>query len=117
MIFEWTLFGISIAFIVALFFTEALRARGLTFSKLPAPVILFLRIALGIVFILLGIIGAFVPIMQGWIFILLAVLVLFPQSRFAIKALDKIERRMPRLVARLRRWGIGVHRADENPQE
>jgi uncharacterized membrane protein YbaN (DUF454 family) len=79
--------------------------------------ILFLRITLGIVFAILGVIGSLLPVMQGWIFFLLAVLVLFPQSRFAVKSLDKIERRMPRLVARLRRWGIGVHRAHEHEQD
>lgn len=70
--------------------------------------ILFLRLTLGLVFAVLGVIGSILPIMQGWIFFLLAALVLFPQSRFAAKTLVRIEPRMPRLVARLRRWGIGV---------
>lgn len=69
-----------------------------------------LRILLGLVFAVLGVIGSLLPIMQGWIFFLLAGLVLFPNSRFAVKALEKIEPRMPRLVARLRRWGIGLAR-------
>jgi uncharacterized membrane protein YbaN (DUF454 family) len=71
-------------------------------------VLLILRIALGIVFFILGIIGSLLPIMQGWIFFLLSALVLFPRSRFAVKACDKIEPKMPRMVARLRRWGIGI---------
>jgi uncharacterized membrane protein YbaN (DUF454 family) len=75
-------------------------------------VLLILRIALGIVFFILGIIGSLLPIMQGWIFFLLSALVLFPRSRFAVKACDKIEPRMPRLVARLRRWGIGIPDGD-----
>ena len=70
--------------------------------------LLILRIALGIVFFILGIIGSLLPIMQGWIFFLLSALVLFPRSRFAVKACDKIEPKMPRMVARLRRWGIGI---------
>lgn len=69
-----------------------------------------IRVFLGIVFLILGVIGGFVPIMQGWVFILLAVLVLFPQSKFAIKALDKVEPRLPRLVRWLHRIGVGVHR-------
>lgn len=69
---------------------------------------LAIRIALGIVFTILGVIGSILPIMQGWVFFLLAGLVLFPQSRFAVKSLDKIEKRMPRAVAWLRRLGIGV---------
>ena len=43
--------------------------------------ILILRIALGIVFTILGVIGSLLPIMQGWIFFLLAALVLFPQQQ------------------------------------
>lgn len=70
--------------------------------------LLILRITLGIIFAILGVIGVFVPIMQGWVFFLLSALVLFPKSRFAVKALQKAENRMPRMVSRLRRWGIGV---------
>ncbi len=94
--------------IVAIFTIELMRL-----PRLPAPIAVALRITLGVIFIILGIIGGFVPIMQGWIFMLLAVLVLFPRSKFAIKAVDKIEKKMPKLVAWLHRLGIGVHR-DEN---
>lgn len=72
--------------------------------------LLALRISLGVVFSVLGVIGSLLPIMQGWVFFLLAVLVLFPQSRFAIRACEKIEPRMPRLIAWLRRMGIGTAR-------
>lgn len=74
--------------------------------------ILILRIVLGIVFTILGVIGSILPIMQGWIFFLLAALVLFPNSNFAIKGCNKIEPRMPRLVAWLRRRGIGLPAGD-----
>jgi uncharacterized membrane protein YbaN (DUF454 family) len=76
--------------------------------------LLILRLALGIVFFILGIIGSLLPIMQGWIFFLLAALVLFPRSRFAVKACQKIEPKMPRMVARLRRWGIGIPAEDRD---
>jgi uncharacterized membrane protein YbaN (DUF454 family) len=72
----------------------------------------FIRIGLGIVFTILGVVGSLLPIMQGWIFFLLAAVVFFPQSRFAVKTLDKAERKLPRFVAWLRRWGIGVHADD-----
>jgi uncharacterized membrane protein YbaN (DUF454 family) len=75
--------------------------------------ILALRIVLGIVFTALGIVGSVLPIMQGWIFFLLAFLVLFPESPWAIRILDKVEPKMPRLVAWLRRMGIGRHRATD----
>ena len=114
---ELTLFGVSVLAIITIFVTEALRGHGHAFAKLPPPMILFLRITLGIIFAILGVIGSLLPIMQGWIFFLLAILVLFPQSKFAVKSLDKIEKRMPRMVARLRRWGIGVHRDTEGNDE
>lgn len=114
---ELTLFAVSLLAILAIFVTEALRGHGHASAKLPAPMILFLRITLGIVFAILGVVGSLLPIMQGWIFFLLAVLVLFPQSKFAVKSLDKIEKRMPRMVARLRRWGIGVPRQNESHDE
>jgi len=112
---EITLFSLSVAAIVGIFVAEALRGRASI--KLPAPMIVALRITLGIVFAILGVIGSLLPVLQGWLFFLLAILVLFPQSRFAVKALDKVETRMPRMVARLRRWGIGVHRETERNDE
>lgn len=70
---------------------------------------LFVRITLGVVFTILGVIGSLLPVMQGWVFFLLAFLVLFPKSPWAVKAMDKAQPRMPRLVAWMRRQGIGVH--------
>lgn len=104
---ELALLGVAAATIVTIFAMEFIRARG-GLAKLPPSMRLALRIALGIVFAILGVVGAFLPVLQGWLFFLLSALVLFPESRFAVKALQKIEHRMPRLVARLRRWGIGV---------
>lgn len=104
---ELSLLGLAIATIVTIFVCELIQARG-GLATLPPSMLLFLRITLGILFAILGVIGAFLPVLQGWLFFLLAILVLFPKSRFAIKSLDKIEKRMPRMVSRLRRWGIGV---------
>jgi uncharacterized membrane protein YbaN (DUF454 family) len=69
---------------------------------------LLLRLALGLAFSVLGVIGSFLPIMPGFIFFLLAALVLFPNSAFAAKAIAKIEPRFPRLVEWLRKVGVGV---------
>ena len=66
-----------------------------------------LRIALGIVFTILGVIGSLLPIMQGWIFFLLAFLVFFPNSKGAEKIIAKVEPRAPRLIGWLRKIGIG----------
>jgi quinol-cytochrome oxidoreductase complex cytochrome b subunit len=104
----------SIAAVVVIFVGEWLRTRLRTRGTLPPPVLLFIRITLGIVFLVLGVIGSLLPVLQGWIFFLLAALVFFPQSRFAVKACDKIEPRMPRLVAFLRRRGIGTHREHQS---
>ena len=68
---------------------------------------LLLRLFLGFVFVILGIIGSILPIMQGWIFFLLAFLVLFPNSKSTAKIMSKVEPRMPRLGAWLRKMGIG----------
>lgn len=103
---EWTLLGVSIA-VIAWIFGARLWASGGRF-RLPHPVIFTLRIILGILFLIIGVIGGFIPVLQGWIFILLGLLVLFPESKFAVKALDKVEKKMPRMVAWLRRRGIGV---------
>ncbi len=103
----------SVTAIVVIFIAEWLRSHLLGGGTLPPPVVLLIRITLGIVFLVLGVIGSLLPVLQGWNFFLLAALVLFPQSRFAVKACDKIEPKMPRMVAWLRRRGIGTHRENQ----
>jgi hypothetical protein len=98
----------SIMVILLLFAGAMVRAHVHRSDTLGAPMSFVLRLFLGAVFIILGIIGGLLPILQGWVFMLLAVLVLFPQSRFAVKALDKIQPKMPRLVGWLHRIGIGI---------
>ena len=82
------------------------RQAGDSARKMHAGMVV-VRITLGIVFLILGVIGGFIPILQGWIFILLAVLVLFPKSKFTEKVLHKAEPKVPRTVRFLRRLGIG----------
>ncbi|HVR37841.1 MAG TPA: hypothetical protein VMU84_02010 [Thermoanaerobaculia bacterium] len=65
--------------------------------------VFLVRISLGVTFTILGIAGSLLPVLQGWIFFLLALIVLFPNSRFAETVLAKAEPRMPRFVAWLRR--------------
>ena len=105
---EWILFGVATAVVIGVFATALWRMRGMRSAKLPRPMILVLRITLGIILAILGVVGSLLPVLQGWLFFLLAALVLFPDSRFAVKALDKVEPRMPRFVAWMRRQGIGV---------
>jgi phosphatidylglycerophosphate synthase len=101
--------GAIVVTMLAVWLRRHLRGGG----KLPASVLFALRIFLGIVLLILGVIGSLLPVLQGWIFFLLAALVLFPKSRFAVKACDKIEPKMPRLIGWLRRHGIGEQREPE----
>lgn len=103
---EIVILSLSIAAIIFIFLAELLRGR---FTKLPPPVIFAIRIALGIIFLILAAVGALLPVLQGWVFFVLAMLMLFPQSRLAIKSVDKIRVRMPRLAHRLHLLGIGIH--------
>ena len=98
----------SVIVLLLLFAGAMVRAHVHRSDTLGAPMSFALRLFLGIVFVLLGIIGGLLPVMQGWFFMLLAVLVLFPQSRFAVRALEKVEPKMPRMVAWLKRIGIGL---------
>lgn len=74
--------------------------------KMPARM-LFLRISLGILFFILGIVGSLLPVLQGWIFFLLSFLLFFPRNKMTQKILVKAEPKLPRVVAWLRRLGIG----------
>lgn len=71
---------------------------------------IILRLSLGVVFTLLGVAGVFLPVLQGWMFFLLAAVVFFPESRFADKVLEKAEPKLPKLVGWLRRIGVGTRR-------
>lgn len=75
-------------------------------STMPARM-LAIRVTLGFVFVILGIIGSLLPVLQGWIFFLIAFLLLFPKTRFTEKILVKAEPKLPRLVGWLRRHGVG----------
>jgi hypothetical protein len=68
---------------------------------------LLIRMALGFVFLILGIIGSLLPVLQGWVFFLLAFLVFFPRSPLTEKILRKVEQKTPRIARMLRRMGIG----------
>ncbi|MBI2213312.1 MAG: hypothetical protein HYU52_06670 [Acidobacteria bacterium] len=65
------------------------------------------RISLGVVCLVLGVVGAILPILQGWLFFALAGAFFFPRHRWVYSGLGHAERHMPRLVAFLRRHGIG----------
>ena len=66
-----------------------------------------LRIALAVIFIVIGIAGLLLPILPGWLFFFFAFAVLMPQHRWTKAAVAKVERRMPRLAKFLRWTGMG----------
>ncbi|MDN5872101.1 MAG: YbaN family protein [Nitrococcus sp.] len=66
------------------------------------------RISLGLVMLVLGVAGLIVPVLQGFLFLLIAVFLLAPYSGFMQRLLDMGERRFPGAAARARsaynRW-------------
>ena len=79
-----------------------IKIRGSEYDLLPA-----IRVSLGVLSFILGIIGAILPIMQGWIFFLIAVALFFPQAKFVTRLMEKGETKVPRFVAWLRKLGVG----------
>ena len=98
--------------IVAITLTILLILAIIAFAGLPSIRItgrmVVLRLTLGVVFFILGIVGSLLPVLQGWLFFLLSALMFFPNSRFTSKVLVKAEPKMPRVVGWLRRLGIGA---------
>lgn len=105
---EATIFVACLLVIAFIFVTARRGGKPDISDKIPTPMFLGVRILLGIVLTILGIAGAFLPVLQGWLFFLLAAVVFFPQSRFAIATIRKAEPKLPRFVGWLKRWGIGV---------
>ena len=92
---------------LAFLFSMLPRSRRESAHPTMPAHMLAVRIVLGIFLLILAVIGGLVPILQGWIFFLLAILVLFPKAKFTEKILLKAQTKVPRVVAFLRRMGIG----------
>jgi uncharacterized membrane protein YbaN (DUF454 family) len=74
-------------------------------KRLPppsTPVRRFTTLTLGWALILLGVVGLFLPVLQGVAFILLGLYVLSRESQTARNLLRKIRERYPRLDQKLR---------------
>lgn len=78
--------------------------------------ILTLRRVLGTIFLILGIVGCFLPILQGWLFLLIAAVLFFPRHRKVESILKKAEPRWPRLVGFMRRIGVGAPHHDSTAE-
>jgi uncharacterized membrane protein YbaN (DUF454 family) len=62
------------------------------------------RHLLGWLSIGLGVIGLFLPFLQGWLLIAVGALLLAPEIPFFARLADRIERRVPGIGSALRRW-------------
>jgi uncharacterized membrane protein YbaN (DUF454 family) len=88
-----------------------IKIRGSEYDLLPA-----IRITLGILSFILGIIGAILPVMQGWIFFLISAALFFPRHHFVSRLMKKGEEKVPRFVGWLRRLGVGHAHPEPAPQ-
>lgn len=61
-----------------------------------------LRIGLGLVMLVLGLLGLVLPVLQGFLFLLVSVALLAPYSRTLQRVLDRAEHRHPRTFERAR---------------
>ncbi|HUP48448.1 MAG TPA: hypothetical protein VNA04_06635 [Thermoanaerobaculia bacterium] len=93
--------------VIALAMAVLARRRATTTTGTMGGGMVVVRVSLGVFFLVLAVIGGMLPVMQGWVFFLLAMLVLFPKAKFTEKVLQKAAPKVPRLVALLRRLGIG----------
>ncbi len=74
-------------------------------------------LALGWVLILFGIVGLFLPILQGFLFLLIGLALLSSESKTARRILERLRARYPGLSERLdlakqraRRWWVRIAR-------
>lgn len=74
---------------------------SLTFAMTASIKKLLVRIV-GLLFIGLGILGLFLPILQGVLFLLIGSSLVFYESRWFQNLLDRLEERYPETVQRLR---------------
>lgn len=89
---------------------------------MPVPLKRLLRFIFGTVFIVLGILGLFLPILQGFLFLGVGLLILAPESRRLQRLKHRLEIRFPRifgkahdLTERLRRLVHRLHPVKKSP--
>jgi uncharacterized membrane protein YbaN (DUF454 family) len=63
-----------------------------------------LRYVAGIAFLILGVIGLFLPVLQGVLFIVLGLAVLFPRNRYVEQLIARARNRWPEQAARMDAW-------------
>ncbi|HYA02644.1 MAG TPA: hypothetical protein VEI04_05980 [Syntrophobacteria bacterium] len=63
-----------------------------------------LRYVAGIIFLILGVIGLFLPILQGILFILIGLALVFPRNRYVEKLIAWARNRWPNQATRMDAW-------------
>ena len=63
-----------------------------------------LRYIAGIAFLVLGVIGLFLPVLQGILFILVGLAILFPRNRYVEQLIIRARNRWPGQAARMDAW-------------
>lgn len=82
-----------------------------------------MKIILGWLFLILGVVGLFLPILQGFLFLAVGLAILAQEQAWAHGLLQRLRRRFPQMVTRLdharhkaEAWvGRIVHRKPEDP--
>lgn len=59
---------------------------------------------LGYLFLFLGVIGAILPILQGWLFFLIGLTLLAKTTPWARRCLQKLRMRFPAIAAKADKW-------------
>ena len=65
---------------------------------------LVLRYVAGIAFLVLGVIGLFLPVLQGILFIVIGLAILFPRNRYVEQLITRARNRWPEQAARMEDW-------------
>jgi len=76
----------------------------------PSPARKIADWVIGLTLIAVGIVGGFIPVLQGWPFILAGLAILSSHSRLARAALDRIKRIGRDVRDRLARWTDNLRR-------
>jgi uncharacterized protein len=66
--------------------------------------VVILRYVAGIAFLILGVIGLFLPVLQGILFILTGLAILFPRNRYVEQLITRVRNRWPEQAARMDVW-------------
>lgn len=70
--------------------------RGKAETVLQRQVKRIVRLTVGSILLVIGFIGGFIPILQGWVFVLAGLTVMAPESKTASRFLERVKARVKR---------------------